>query len=72
MKINIGKTIMIACGTISGKKRLNFQTGNEKLGEISEFCYLGSERTTLRKNPWHSDVIYVIENVLNYFLTQCE
>ena len=23
---------------------------------------------TLRKNPGHSDVIYVVENVLNYFL----
>ena len=24
--------------------------------------------TALRKNPGHSDVIYVVENVLNYFL----
>ena len=25
-------------------------------------------KLTLRKNPGHSDVIYVVENVLNYFL----
>ena len=26
------------------------------------------ELPTRRKNPGHSDVIYVVENVLNYFL----
>ena len=27
-----------------------------------------SSLSTLRKDPGHSDVIYVVENVLNYFL----
>ena len=45
MKINIGKTKAIACRTKSGKKRLNIKIGNEKVGEISEFCYIGSKIT---------------------------
>ena len=40
MKINIGKTEAIACRTKSGKKRLNFKIGNEKIMKISEFCIL--------------------------------
>ena len=43
MKINIGKTNVIACRTRSGKKRLNIKIGNGNIGEISEFCYLGSK-----------------------------
>ena len=34
---------MIACRTKSGKKWLNVQIGNEKIEEISEFCWLGSK-----------------------------
>ena len=39
MKINIRKTKVIACKTKSGKKRLNIKIGNEKIEEISDFCY---------------------------------
>ena len=45
MKINIGKTEVVACRTKSRKKRLNIQIDNEKIGEISEFFYLGSKIT---------------------------
>ena len=45
MKINIGKTKLIACRTKSGKKRLKIETGNEQIAEIDEFCYLGSKIT---------------------------
>ena len=45
IKINIGKTELIACRTTAGTKRLNVQIGNGKIGEISEFCYLGSKIT---------------------------
>ena len=38
MKINTGKLKVIASRTKSGKKWLNIQIGNEKIGEISEFC----------------------------------
>ena len=41
MKVNRGKTKAIACR----KKRLNIKTGNEKIGKINEFCYLGSKIT---------------------------
>ena len=36
---------MIACRTKSGMKRLNIKIGNENIGKISEFCYLGSKIT---------------------------
>ena len=45
MKINIGKTKVIACRTKSGKNRLKVQISIEKIKEISEFCYLGSKIT---------------------------
>ena len=54
MKINIGKTKVIACRTKSGKKRSNIQIGNEKLGEISEFCYLGN--TITRDGHCNTDI----------------
>ena len=43
MKINIRKTKLVACKTKSGKKRLNIKIDKEKIGDISEFCYLGSK-----------------------------
>ena len=43
MGINIKKSNVIACRADSGKKRLNVQVGNENIGEISKFCYLGSK-----------------------------
>ena len=45
MKINIGKTKVIACRTKSRKKRLNVQIGNEKMEEISQIYYSGSKIT---------------------------
>ena len=39
------KTKVIACGTKSGKKRLNIKIGNTNIREIGEFCYLGSKIT---------------------------
>ena len=45
MKINIGKIKAIACRTKSEKKRLYNKVGNEKIGKISELCYLGSKIT---------------------------
>ena len=55
MKINIGKIRVIACRTKSGKKQLNIKIGNEKIGGISEFCYLHSEknRQVIREIPLH-------------------
>ena len=41
----MGRIKVIACRIKSGKKRFNFQIDNEKIGEISEFCYLGSRIT---------------------------
>ena len=38
MKINIGKTKVIARKTKLKMKRSNVQIGNEKMEEISEFC----------------------------------
>ena len=40
MKINIKKTKVIVCRSKLRKKRLNIKIGNEKIAEISEFCYL--------------------------------
>ena len=34
---------------------------------ITKWSYIIGD-VTLRKNPRHSDVMYVVENVLNYFL----
>ena len=45
MKIKIGKTKVIACRIKSGKKRFNVQIDNQKIGEISDFCYLRSKIT---------------------------
>ena len=39
------KSKVIVCSTKLGKKRLNIKIGNEKIEEISEFCYLGSQIT---------------------------
>jgi hypothetical protein len=44
MKINRNKTKIIVCGRkISGK--INIVLGNQILGEVEEFCYLGSKIT---------------------------
>ena len=40
MKINIGKTTVMACRTKSAKKRLNIKIDNGEIGESNEFCYL--------------------------------
>ena len=45
MKINIGKTKVVASRTKPGKKRLNIKIGNEKIGGIGKFCYVGSKIT---------------------------
>ena len=45
MKINIGKTKVVASRTKAGNKRLNIKIGNEKIEEIGKFCYLGSKIT---------------------------
>ena len=45
IKINMGKPEVIASRTTLGTKRLDVQIGNRKIGEISEFCYLGSKIT---------------------------
>ena len=45
MEINIRKIKVIACRTQFGKKRFNIKIGNEKIGKISEFCYLGCKIT---------------------------
>ena len=49
MKINMLKTKIIACRTKLGKKRLNVQIGDEKIREISEFCYIESKITRVMK-----------------------
>ena len=52
IKINVGKIKVITSSTNSGKKRLNIKIGNEKIREISEFCYLGSKiKRDNRFNP---------------------
>ena len=43
--MNIGKTKVIACRKNPGKRCLNIKIGSEKIGEIYEFCYLGSKIT---------------------------
>jgi ribosome-interacting GTPase 1 len=44
MKINRNKTKVMVCGRkISGK--MNIVLGNQILGEVEEFCYLGSKIT---------------------------
>jgi hypothetical protein len=44
MKINRNKTKVMVCGRkISGK--MNVVLGNQTLGEVEEFCYLGSKIT---------------------------
>ena len=45
MKINVGETKVTACRTKSEEKWLKIRIGNEKIGGISEFCYLGSKIT---------------------------
>ena len=42
-KISIGKTKAIAYRIKSRKKCSNIKISNENIGEISEFCYLGSK-----------------------------
>ena len=58
MKIKIRKIKVIACRTISGKKRLNVQIGNERIGEISEFRYLGIKIT--RDSRCNADISFGI------------
>ena len=65
MEINIEKTKVIACRIKSGKKRLNIQKGNEKIGESSEFCYLGSKIT--RGGRCNADIRSRIEQAKKAF-----
>ena len=44
-KYIVGETKVIASRTKPGKKRPNIKIGNEKIGVISEFFYLGSKIT---------------------------
>jgi len=47
-KINRNKTKVMACGRkISGK--MNMVLGNQILGQVEEFCYLGSKITKDKK-----------------------
>ena len=44
-------------------------TVHENDGQIEWIKLRIASSPTLRKNPEHSDVIYVVENGLNYFLS---
>ena len=65
MKINIEKTAVIACRTKSGKKRLEIKMSNEKVGNISEFCYLRSKIT--RNDRCNADVLSRIRQAKKAF-----
>ena len=59
MKINKGKNKTIAWRKKSGKKHLNIKIGNKNIGEISEFCYLGSKIT--KDDRCNADIRFRIE-----------
>ena len=75
-KKNIRKTKAIACRTKPGKKRLNIKIGNEKIGEINEYCYrsdadirsrIGQAKKAFAK--LHGETLYSnIYNIYNIYI----